>query len=95
MKLNRRRGASIFSYSKRGFSILILLSSLILGGSNIGLAAEAAQVTTVVVPMNLAFPLLPSLVILVSNPGTKTESMGVVESGSDGVAGIIRISGHD
>ena len=74
---------------------VILLGSVILGSPFYMLAAENAQVTTVVIPINMAFPLLPTVAIIVNSPSQEGVNKPVIESGSAGIAGIIRVSAGD
>jgi hypothetical protein len=86
---------SINSHLMSRLLVAIALGSIILAVPSIGFAAEAAQVTIVIVPINMAFPLLPTMMVIVDNPGTKTDGITVFESGSSGAGGIIRVSGKD
>ena len=82
------------SCPKKKFLLLILLCSLVLV-SPLAVSADGTQPTTVVIPINMAFPLLPTQMIIFDNSGTKAEYVVICESGSNGIVGIIRVNARD
>ncbi len=56
-------------------------------------AVFAAETATVIVPINLAFPLLPTTVVIVNTPPLSQDHVLVIVSQSDGLVGIARING--
>lgn len=95
MKTYWNQRMSLPERSGRRLSSAIVLVALVLACPYLGFTAEAAQVTIVVIPPNMVFPLLPATVLLLNTPGPDSGTTAVIESGSEGIAGIIRISGHD
>ena len=75
-------------------SLLILSVFVFLGSAFLG-AADSPQVTTIVAPLDLAFPLLPSITIVVNNNQTASDSQAVPAAGTQGTVGILRASAHD
>jgi len=71
----------------------IVLGLLALGIMQIGLSASEPQVTTIIVPINMAFPLLPTTAVIINNPSPPTDGTLVIVTGSDGLVGIVRVSG--
>jgi len=82
-------------HSKKAFLLLIILSLLVLVSPIPAISAESAQIIIVPVPINLAFPLLPTQTIIFVNSGSNTGCIVISESGSSGVVGSIRISIQD
>jgi len=62
-----------------------------MGGPFPSFSEEQVQVVTMAVPINLAFPLLPSFAVIINNP-VRAESEVIVMVGSDGIVGLIRVS---
>jgi len=68
--------------------IAILASVLFLATLCDGFCGES---TTVIVPINMAFPLLPTMTIM-STQSASGGSLIIVSFGADGIAGAIRVS---
>jgi len=73
------------------FPFILILFAL----SSAGFSAEVAQVTIIINTANLTCPLLPTQIIVVNSGGTSSESIGLVDASSNGVACIMRVSGND
>ncbi len=73
---------------------VFLLIFMIFALPSVGFSAVAAE-TIIINPINLTCTLLPTQIIVVNNNGTGSESLGLFESSSNGVAGILRVSGSD
>ena len=80
---------------RRGLLIIILVSTFVMGSSSIASSDEPSQITTMIIPINMAFPLLPVQTIIVDNNGSTGESMPVVLTDSNGIMAIQRISARD
>ena len=85
----------IRNYPKLGLFPAIVFCLLYFVSSFIGFAGDTTQVTTVIIPINMAFPLLPTITVIVNNPGANGGSVLVIDSGSQGIVGIIRVSARD
>jgi hypothetical protein len=93
MRLFCRKG--IRTHSKHVLLLTIVFCSFFFVCPFIGLAGDTTQVTTVIIPINMAFPLLPTITIIANNPGASGGSVLVIDSGSQGIVGIIRVCGRD
>ena len=80
---------------RRGLLIIILMGAFIMGSSSIASSDESSQITTVIIPINMAFPLLPFQTIIVENNGLTGEAMPVVLTDTNGIMAIQRISARD
>ena len=80
---------------RRGLLIIILMGTFIMGSSSIASSDESSQITTVIIPINMAFPLLPVQTMIVESNGLTGESMPVVLTDSNGIMAIQRISARD
>lgn len=76
-----------------GGPVALIASVLFLGTLSEGICGDSG-VTTVIVPINMAFPLLPTMAIINNQPGS-SNSLIVVSFGADGVAGALRASARN
>jgi len=74
-----------------GMIITVIASVLFLAAPSNGFCGGDSQLTSVIVPINMAFPLLPTIAVLDSQPGT-CSSLIIISFGIDGIAGAIRVS---
>ena len=93
MRLFGKKG--IGNHFKQVLLLAIVFCSFFFVSPSIGHAGDATQVTTVIIPINMAFPLLPTIIVIANNPGASGGSVLVVDSGSLGIVGIIRVCGRD
>ena len=93
MRIHYHLGAS--EVYRRGLLIIIMVVTFIMGSSSIASSDEPSQITTVIIPINMAFPLLPVQTIIVDSGASPGESMYVVLTDSNGIMAIQRISARD
>ena len=89
---NKKR---IRNHPKRVLLLAIVFCSFFFVSPFICLADDTTQVTTVIIPINMAFPLLPTIAVIANNPGAGGGSVLVIDSGSQGIVGIIRVCARD
>ena len=79
---------------KRTLLVLVFLLAL-LGSPYFGYSGEVAPSPGVIVPINMAFPMLPTQTVIITGPDQKGSSAILVVAGTEVVVGIIRASSGD
>ena len=77
----------------RAIGIAVSVALTLLVNPIVGLGDDASQVSIVIVPSSLAFPLLPAMTVIPNAPATNREIIIGLQPLSNGLVGIVRLSG--